>query len=114
VRTGQRNRARLILPAALLVLVALAVMLPGAAAGLVWLAPALVLFMTLSLGCYPGETLLRAAALKRSRRRPAPVVARPSRSPVYALRCGRPLLAYRLAGRAPPSDVRFQRRYLAV
>lgn len=114
MRTDRQIRARLVLPATLLVLVALVALLPDTATTLAWLAPALVLFATLSLGCYPAETLLRAAALKQSGRPLASVVARPSRPPVDAPLRGGLLLAYRLAGRAPPPGRLSQCGYFAV
>jgi hypothetical protein len=69
--------------------------------GLLSLAPALALLWCLALGRYPGEQLLvrRRTARQRRRARPAPRLRRRGRA--TALRG--PVLAWELAGRAPPA-----------
>lgn len=68
-------------------------------------APALVLWLLLWRGRYPGEKLVgRLAAVRRPRRlRPLPFVAPPRPAPPRI--AGGRLLARRLAGRAPPAVV---------
>jgi hypothetical protein len=90
-------------PAAVLGLVGLlvlALLVPGAAAGLVWLAPVLLLVLVLSCGRYPGEAaLLRVLAPARRERAHSIPRRPPDRPPSSRSR----LLVGSLAGRAPPA-----------
>jgi hypothetical protein len=68
---------------------------------LLYLAPALVVLLSLWLGRYPGEQrILALRGRTQPRRAPAAVERRRSRAP--ALPRGGLLLAASLAGRAPP------------
>jgi hypothetical protein len=83
--------------------VGLALLLGLAPAGVLFVAPALLLAAVLGWGTYPGEELLVAVAARSTpsrRRTAAPAYGR--RHVVVLPRGGR-LVAARLAGRAPPA-----------
>jgi hypothetical protein len=73
---------------------------------LAYLAPVLALLCALALGRYPGERALRRRLPRRrsARRLRAALAARP-RPPRLQGPRGGALLAYALAGRAPPAPV---------
>ncbi len=80
-------------------LLVLALLVPGAAAGLVWLAPVLLLVLVLSCGRYPGEAVLLRVLAPARRERARSIPRRPpARPPSSRSR----LLVGSLAGRAPP------------
>ena len=101
-----RRNVRLPLAGASIVLAGLlACQLLGASSGLLYLVPALVVLVPLLAHRYPGERRIAALAV---RRRP-PVRRRPSRARLAHRRplllappAGGALLAFELAGRAPP------------
>jgi uncharacterized membrane protein YbhN (UPF0104 family) len=74
---------------------------PGVAAGLTYLAPALFVFVLLWLGRYPGERVILARIVGRRLPRARSARTRYRRIEVGLPRGGR-LLAAALAGRAPP------------
>jgi hypothetical protein len=96
----QRRRA---LAAALTGCWALALGLLGLGDAVLYFLPALLLFVLLALGRYPGERTYGRwlAAHRHRRRRPAPFASQ-ARSPLRARVKGGALLAFRLAGRGPP------------
>ncbi len=75
----------------------------GADAGLLYLAPALLIAAVLVGGCYPGARRLERvlAGARRRPRRPRATAPRP-RAPEQVHPRGGRLLAARLAGRGPP------------
>jgi|SRR5580693_2139675 hypothetical protein len=73
---------------------------PGLALGLGYLAPAVFVFVLLWLGCYPGERLLVALSQRTERRHGTPFIV--ARRALGRMPRGGSLLAWALAGRAPP------------
>jgi hypothetical protein len=90
-------------PLAVLGCVVAALQLGYSEPGLLYLAPALLLLLVLSLGRYPGERMLIRAA-RALRRGPGSANSEPRvrRIALLAFPRGGKLLAMSLAGRAPP------------
>ena len=99
LRSSPRLRLTLfgLLPALLLIAGS-----PQVRVALAYLAPFLVLIACLLAGRYPGERLIRSRPERSVRRRPAPS-ARPAVSFAALWPRGGHLLAFALAGRAPPA-----------
>jgi hypothetical protein len=80
----------------------------GVEAAVAYLAPALLILLPLVSGRYPGDEALARVAGRRCRsargRPPAPVPLRRRRAGALLPRGGR-LVAFALAGRAPPSPL---------
>jgi hypothetical protein len=74
---------------------------PGLALGLGYLAPAVFVFVLLWLGHYPGERLLVALSRRTERRHGTPTFM-VSRRAIGRMPRGGSVLAWALAGRAPP------------
>ena len=79
---------------------------PGVTLGLAHLGPAVLAFLLLRLGHYPGETTLLVAFVRSAPRRSAssPVALR--RRARTRMPRGGSLLAFALAGRSPPFGIR--------
>ena len=74
---------------------------PGIGAGVAFLAPAVICFLLVLSGRYPGEHVILALAGSPARRRCSDVAFRSSGCCIFMPRGGA-LLAAALAGRAPP------------
>jgi hypothetical protein len=74
---------------------------PGVTLGMVYLGPAVFVFLLLWLGRYPGERLLIALA-RPPRRRRTSMLAAPNRRVLTHMPRGGSLMAMAFAGRAPP------------
>ncbi|HEX3511876.1 MAG TPA: hypothetical protein VHT27_12345 [Solirubrobacteraceae bacterium] len=103
-----RRRLQLALAAGVAALALICVLrgLGGGAAGLAYLGPAIFVLLPLSLGRYPGERTLIALALERQpRERLTPLPGAPSWLAISSMPRGARLMAWALAGRAPPLAV---------
>ena len=76
--------------------------LPGIDACVAYLAPAVICFLLVLSGRYPGEHVILALAGTPTRRRSPDVASRSDRYGIFMPRGGA-LLAAALAGRAPPA-----------
>jgi len=79
--------------------------IPGGAVSVAYLGPAIIFFLLLWLGRYPGARLLVAFSRTGRKRSGTPAVIPPRRAGPDLPRGGR-LLACALAGRAPPLSIR--------
>ena len=99
---GRRAHRNLALVCGVAVLACLWLMhVPGAAAGLAYLSPGVLVFLLLWLGRYPGESMM-SRFIRRSRRRRTDTVLARAPQIVSPMPRGGGLLAAALAGRAPP------------
>lgn len=76
--------------------------IPGAAVGLEYLGPSLLVFLLLRLGRYPGERAILAAIRRAPPLQRARTIGAPRRRAEGHMPRGGRLLATSLAGRAPP------------
>lgn len=100
-------RARRLAPAQFAALAALLAVTVGlqlsySEPGLLFLGPVLLLFAALTIGRYPGESLLLWVTARARRPRRAPRAFVPRRTLQISHPRGGALLALALAGRAPP------------
>lgn len=102
---GRSRRTRILLSAIALAAIAVALLVPGLAVGVLFLSPAIVLLATLLSGRYVGEDRLRrlAAAFRPSRRRrPRAAPGQRVRRRLALMPRGGSLVATSLAVRPPP------------